>query len=411
MKKRFAVFLTALLAALCLLPAPALAAGAPLAEEPEAFSAPESRTAGWSSMEEADNAGLFSVFVAARLYSAGGGASGSAAGNLLEGGERAVYDALLPRIKRAADWGGSTVFTLRAEELGLPTRWTPERLGVPRITQEVIDGLLDRPEYQIDLKAVLSALLADCPYELYWFQKAKDETGNGGAEMTYAAREAGPGDDGGVILSGLTYTFRFYTARDYRQDDGYPFMVRTDVAGLAAARAAIREILAANEGKSDYEKLTAYHDAVRGMTDYSGEAGAEYGDPWQLIWVFDGDPGTTAASEGYAKAFKYLCGMGGLEEAECYTVDGLRDGGEGAAPYMWNIVRTGGKNYLADLAGGLFLAGARADYSTDPKGYAAALPGGTTVIYHYDEHYTNPWGEDVLLELAEKDYMPGALPG
>lgn len=394
MKKRFAVFLTALLAALCLLPAGALA------EEPEAFSAPESRTAGWSSMEEADNAGLFSVFVAARLYSAGGGASGSAAGNLLEGGERAVYNALLPRIKRAADWGGSTVFTLRAEELGLPTRWTPERLGVPRITQEVIDGLLDRPEYQIDLKAVLSALLADCPYELYWFQKA----GDGGAELLCSA-DGAAADGSGVILSGLTYTFRFHVARDYRQD-GYPFMVRTDIAGLAAARAAIREILAANEGKSDYEKLTAYQDAVRGMTDYSGEAGAEYGDPWQLIWVFDGDPGTTAASEGYAKAFKYLCGMGGLEEAECYTVDGLRDGGEGAAPYMWNIVRIGGKNYLADLAGGLFLAGARADYSTDPKGYAVALPGGTTVIYHYDEHYTNPWGEDVLLELAEEDYAP-----
>lgn len=401
MKKRFAGLLTALLAALCLLPAGALA------EEPAALSAPEPRTYEWSAPEGADNGGLFSVFVAARLY--GGGAAGGAAGaagSRLEGNDRALYDALLPRIKQAADRGGSTVFTFTAEQLGLPTRWTAEQLG-GEITQEAVDGLLDRPEYRFDFKAVQSALLADCPYELYWFKRTRDEAGPGGVIIELEPRRIR--SDGDDIILGLACAFQFYVARDFREG-GDPFAVRTDVAGLSAARAAIQEILAENEGGSDYEKLTAYKDAILGLTDYSGETGAEYGDPWQLIWVFDGDPGTTAASEGCAKAFQYLCAMGGLEEAECYTVSGLRDSGAGAAPYTWNIVRIGGKNYLADLAGGLFLAGARADYTTDPKGYAAALPDGTAVTYNYDEHYTDPWGKDVLLELAEEDYAPGAAP-
>lgn len=400
MKKRFAGLLTAALAALCLLPAGALA------EEP--LSVPEPRTYEWSSAEEADNGSLFSVFVAARLYGSGSPASSmDAAGSRLEGNDRALYDALLPRIRQAADWGGFTVFTFTAEELGLPTRWTAERLG-GEITQEAVDGLLDRPEYRFDFKAVQSALLADCPYELYWFKRIRDEAGPGGVIIELEPRRIrSDGDD--IILS-LTCTFQLYVARDFRKG-GDPFAVRTDVAGLTAARAAIQEILAENAGGTDYEKLTAYKDAICSLTDYSGETGAEYGDPWQLIWVFDGDPNTVAASEGCAKAFQYLCGMGGLEQAECYTVSGLRDSGAGPVPHMWNIVRVGSKNYLTDLAGsdrggGLFLAGAQADYSTDPKGYAVTLPGGATVTYNYDEHYTDPWGKDVLLELAEEDYAP-----
>ena len=31
-----------------------------------------------------------------------------------------------------------------------------------------------------------------------------------------------------------------------------------------------------------------------------------YGDPWQLISVFDSDPNTNVVCEGYSKAFKYL---------------------------------------------------------------------------------------------------------
>lgn len=409
MKKRFAGLLTALLAALCLLPAGALA------EEPEALSVPQPRTYEWSSAEEADNGGLFSVFVAARLYGGAAGEAADAAGSRLEGNDRALYDALLPRIKQAADRGGSTVFTFTAGELGLPTRWTAERLGVSEITQEAVDGLLDRPEYRFDFKAVQSALLADCPYELYWFKRARGEAGPGGVIIELEPRRIR--SDGGDIILGLTCAFQFYVARDFREG-GDPFAVRSDVASLAAARAAIQEILAENEGGSDYEKLMAYKEAVRGLTDYSGEAGAEYGDPWQLIWVFDGDPNTVAASEGCAKAFQYLCGMGGLEEAECYTVSGLTDSGAGPVPRMWNIVRVGSKNYLADLAGlagsggggGLFLAGAQADYSTEPKGYAVTLPDGITVTYNYDEHYTDPWGKDILLELEEEDYAPEPAP-
>ena len=36
-----------------------------------------------------------------------------------------------------------------------------------------------------------------------------------------------------------------------------------------------------------------------------GNNGLPYGDPWQLIYVFDDDPDTNVVCEGYAKAFKY----------------------------------------------------------------------------------------------------------
>ena len=65
----------------------------------------------------------------------------------------------------------------------------------------------------------------------------------------------------------------------------------------------------------DYGKLCYFRDAICSLTDYNHEAVADkvYGDPWQLVWVFDGKPNTKVVCEGYAKAFQYLAGMATTE--------------------------------------------------------------------------------------------------
>ena len=70
-----------------------------------------------------------------------------------------------------------------------------------------------------------------------------------------------------------------------------------------------KEIVSANSKKSDSEKLKAYKNKICELTDYNWSAvenNVAYGNPWQLVWVFDGDPNTKVVCEGYSKAFQYL---------------------------------------------------------------------------------------------------------
>ena len=60
----------------------------------------------------------------------------------------------------------------------------------------------------------------------------------------------------------------------------------------------------------------------------SAGGGASYGDPWQLVYVFDGDPSTNVVCEGYAKAFQYLCDLTRFDgDVTCRTVSGTMNGG------------------------------------------------------------------------------------
>ncbi|MDE7293699.1 MAG: hypothetical protein K2N72_04660 [Oscillospiraceae bacterium] len=112
----------------------------------------------------------------------------------------------------------------------------------------------------------------------------------------------------------------------------------------AASIAKADKIAAKYEGKSDYEKIKGYCDEISALTDYNHEAIAsmEGGNPWQMPWVFDGDPKTNVVCEGYAKAFYYLCKKGGVE---CFIVTGNMSGGG----HMWNIAIVDGKSYLVDI--------------------------------------------------------------
>ena len=188
---------------------------------------------------------------------------------------------------------------------------------------------------------MVDALLQDDPYELYWFDKTAGF--QYGMPYSYTSASISLGD----------YTISFVVASAYQ--DGGTYAMNTTY-GQSASKAAenAKAIIAANNGKSDLAKLNAYREKICELVDYNDEAaagGVSYGDPWQMVWVFDGDTSTNVVCEGYSKAFKYLCdntSFGGKITAVCVT--GSMGVGGSSGPHMWNLVKMpDGKNYLADI--------------------------------------------------------------
>ena len=101
-----------------------------------------------------------------------------------------------------------------------------------------------------------------------------------------------------------------------------------------------------------------------------------YGDPWQLIYVFDDDENTNVVCEGYSKAFQYLCDLSTFQsdKIRCYTVSGTMSGGTGAGNHMWNIVTMDdGKNYLVDVTN---CDGCTVTYDEETKAYSISYSSG-----------------------------------
>lgn len=115
-----------------------------------------------------------------------------------------------------------------------------------------------------------------------------------------------------------------------------------------AALANAKAIADIYKNASDYDKVVGYAKEICALNEYNDEAADNdtYSqrniDPWRIIYVFDGDPSTNVVCEGYAKAFQYLCELGGIE---CHYVTGsIAEGYHG-----WNIVVIDGKSYFVDL--------------------------------------------------------------
>lgn len=177
-------------------------------------------------------------------------------------------------------------------------------------------------------------------------------------------------------------------------------------------------MVAKNQGKGAYSKLVAYADYIKNAVSYNYAAADKnnYGDPWQLIYVFDENPDTNVVCEGYSKAFKYLCDLtwtGSDPEVACYLPTGTMNGGTGAGLHMWNIVSIGGANYLTDITNcdsgtigapdQLFLCGVRGGVDS---GYIADLTGGA-VTYVYDKETLALYDKE--LDLSATKYSPLAF--
>lgn len=287
-----------------------------------------------------------------------------------------VYEALKPLIKQVADGEiASTVFTLRSENGPCANMvWTKDDFdgqelyeilsnGQKQIKPDVINAIFggENPKWKekLELKAITNALLADCPKDLYWYDKTK---GMSGGPDSYAISS----DFESIYVTALKFRFTpavEYAVGDqsnYEEDSDY----NVDTEQTGAVTQTIEKanaIVTDASGKSDEEKLQYYKDRIVALTSYNDTAASAnnvaYGNPWQLIWVFDENPDTEVVCEGYSKAFQFLCDLSTFtdEDFQCYSVTGYNGWSNEITPvnpggaHMWNVVNLNGVNYLADI--------------------------------------------------------------
>lgn len=339
---------------------------------------------------------------------------------------RAVYDQLVPEIQKiAAGQGDSSIFELSFQ----PLTFTKEELGIEgdilvldkenqyQFSEEANEAVTNAFSAELDVNMLLNQLLARHPYELYWFDKVfkQDDV----SAISVRPICSVDGQQTTVTVSDcqiLMVVSQDYAVTDAATQQYYlysPDTAKTGAAKTAAAKAA--EVVAANQDKGTYGKLVAYREFITDAVEYNKAASKPdypygYGDPWQLIYVFDGDPNTNVVCEGYSKAFKYLCDLtwtGSDPEVACYLPTGTMDGDA----HMWNIVSIGGANYLTDITNcdsgtigapdQLFLCGVRGGVDS---GYIADLTGNTTTVYFYDNETLALYDKELALSATK--YSP-----
>ena len=334
----------------------------------------------------------------------------------LPGELSSVYNEVKPMVKLVADGTrASTIFEIPGTWTKPKSEWgiTGEVISADALTAEASAAI----EAAFNLDALMQRMLSEMPYELYWFDKTE------GIGMSY-----------GVSLSGEILTVKnlklsMYISQAYAKiNEGGatydPFTANTAKTS-AAKRAAenATQVVAANTAKSDHEKLKAYLDYIKDAVSYNNEAAnnnaTPYGDPWQLIYVFDNNPSTNVVCEGYAKAFKHLCDLSSFSESDllCSLVTGTMTVGTSAGPHMWNIVTFGSRNYLVDVTNcdadtvgapdKLFLCGAA---ENEPSKKYTATAGSRSIVYEYDADTLSDYASSDL-RLEEMPYSPTSVSG
>ena len=185
------------------------------------------------------------------------------------------------------------------------------------------------------LKKIFYTLIKDATYEMYWFDRY--------ASWSYST---------------TSITFTFDVSSDYQSSSDEHTVNSSKVTAANNAVANAKRIVAKYSSYSDMEKLRAYKNEICSLVEYNHDAVNQgiysYGpDPWELVYVFDGNSSTNVVCEGYSKAYEYLCNQTSFSSSliNCICVDGytyFSGGGSGA--HMWNIVTLDdGKNYLVDV--------------------------------------------------------------
>ena len=298
----------------------------------------------------ADNDALFEIYLKLVLPGLGprrSNASAQSGRKSLSGLSLKLYDALVPMIKEVAQGKRvSTLLTVEADKIGLSDSWwTAEQLGLESLDDSRLGTALLAAE-GFDQKKIMHALLADCPYDLYWFNKA---TG-GGMGWSYNKTKKG-------MYARLTnLTAKMSVAADYSKTGEIgTYEVNNLPARVSTAVTNINGIVAGNKDKGDLAKIRAYANRICALVDYNRDAANDpntpYGDPWQLVFIFDGDDSTKVVCEGYSKGFKYLCDLSDFDgDVACELMSGTLTHSGGSGGHMWNTVRMpDGRYYLADL--------------------------------------------------------------
>ena len=247
----------------------------------------------------------------------------------------------------------------------------------------------------LDINAIINALIDEYPYELYWFDKTNSIEAEGYRDITFSFPVSSD-----YSLSGDIKTFSTDTSKTS--------------AAKRAAENAKRIVDRVDENSSDYSAMRYFKDQICSMTTYSREASEnhmDYGDPWQLIYVFDGDSSTNVVCEGYSKAFKFLCDLYDFNsDITCITATGDFSYNGSSESHMWNIVSISGNNYLVDItnsdddsvgrSGELFFAYAPANrqlsYTNGMYAGVDVLVNGLYLRYVYDISALNTYDESEL---------------
>lgn len=301
-----------------------------------------------------ENDKLFNNYVDRLLYPDRYAArkAASVAGSRLSGPEKMLYDALKPHISKLANGTISDTFTIvTVNNTGFENVYfTRSELGVSSfldgdyLSTEVTTAINDK--IKIDYSSVHNALLFDSPSELYWYDKT--------AGVYFLPRAIISEDGESLCYSGKIDVY-FSVADAYRGSD--LFMVNTGkIKTVKTSISNAKKVVENAKSKRDYDKLAYYRDYICSQVEYNTPAVSTptaYGNPWQLIWVFDNNRSTDVVCEGYSKAFKYLCDLSTFNNPNitCLLVTGdMADGELAPEPHMWNIVQFGdNKNFLVDV--------------------------------------------------------------
>ena len=354
----------------------------------------------------------------------------------ISGNTAVIYDALMKAGQEIANGDrDNTELEISLSELyGVePGFYTWAELGVQNpytwnnvLTSEGEDAIIQKL-LNIDPHISIDSAIFDEPEYFYWFDTTKGwYYGLMDGTATFFNNGVQINETGGYVLK-LSVNRAFSKNQRIGTYD-------LDLSKTSATKKAVenaKAIVDEAKGKSDYDKLTYYKEKICDLVSYDYHAAEddsykENNNPWQIIYVFDGDSTTNVVCEGYAKAFKYLCDLTDFDSSEIearlvmgkMTVDyEYVNGYDTYDPesHMWNLVHMeNGKNYVVDLTNmdtgsvgypdGIFLAGStsRTLEDGDEESYSVLLPPPygdyqrIFVRYLYDDTAYDNYTEDEL---------------
>ena len=279
-----------------------------------------------------------------------------------------------------------------------------------QLTEEADDAITGQLNHMTE--RLLTALLADCPKDLFWFD------GSQGLLPSYELCLVEIGEEVGICVSQVSFTFPIL--EDYaEQNSAAEDSEQSTVEGESSCRTIIDQdrltsaisvlFIAENivrnaASRSDMDKLKTYRDRILYLANYLEDAEAVSGPPMQILSVFDADFSTRVTCEAYARAFQYLCDLTIFDgNITCMTVYGTVTYGDSKnLPHAYNLLDIDGQHYIVDLTNCdegtigapnlLYLCGA----SGSPRdGLQVNLSDETedAVIYQYNEDQIDLFGE------------------
>lgn len=248
------------------------------------------------SVDLPDNDELFAGYVE-KVFSSEDGIStfsNDFAGSRLSGQDKIIYDRLKEEITKVADGERSSAeFSIPLSDLLEKQKYTEEDLGVPLLTEDnqinPEAAAIMRSKLNINHAGIIDALLVDCPYELYWYDKTEGCSGS----ISSVIKTAYENDIGGYLYFDSTDAVIFQFAVDKTYSDTADYTTDTNkTSQVKKAAANAQEIVKAAAALSDYQKLVYYRQQICNLVSYDNDAiSDDYTfpvglNPWQLIYVF-----------------------------------------------------------------------------------------------------------------------------